>query len=205
MQQLSKAVWYLHVDGEVFGPMGATAIAVILEQQRASFVDFVWTRGFSRWERICDVDLFCALAPAYPVVSTPDPGSVFSGQPGERRVVKAPERWPEPPRPTRQRKPKLRRDFEVLFSEAVEIMGHGTYSSANLREGGIYILTDEPILPGMDVILKFSLPDGPVKIEGRVIRASNGEAEPRGFAVEFTDLSSEVKLRIQNFLIQRKR
>ncbi|NUM88766.1 MAG: PilZ domain-containing protein [Bdellovibrionales bacterium] len=200
-----KSVWYLHVNREVFGPLDARAIAVILEQDRASFADHVWTEGFLRWERICDVDLFAALAPSYPSVRPPEPGSIHSAQPPERRFVRSPERWSEPPKPLPRGKAKVRRDFEIVFSELVEVKGWGAYSSSNLREGGIYLLGVNIPPLGSGLILSFRLPDGAVEVGGRVTRLGEIEREKRGFAVEFTDLPGDVRLRIQEFILRSKR
>jgi hypothetical protein len=76
--------WFVHISGEIFGPVSSDVVNVMLRQARLQFTDFIWTAGLTKWVRIIDVDDFAGLLPAYP-------RSAIPSSPGKRPVVAQPE------------------------------------------------------------------------------------------------------------------
>lgn len=75
--------------------------------------------------------------------------------------------------------------------------------SRDINEGGVFIETDNPQPSGTIVSMVFNLPgsDEPIETVGRVVRISGGEAgDPAGMGIEFDDLSSEARSRIDTLI-----
>lgn len=82
---------------------------------------------------------------------------------------------------------------DALFSEF----------SRNINEGGIFVETDRPLELEERVFLQFRLPGAakPVKVGGRVVRVSRGDdGEPEGMAIEFDELASADRRRINELV-----
>ena len=77
----------------------------------------------------------------------------------------------------------------------------------NINEGGLFVETETPHTVGTEVSLQFKIPgsDEPLHVVGRVAHTSNGgQGEPPGIGIEFDDLDSQARQRI-NQLVRRLR
>jgi uncharacterized protein (TIGR02266 family) len=78
--------------------------------------------------------------------------------------------------------------------------------SLNISEGGIFIETDSPFLPGTELGLEFQLPQppGPISTKGVVVRTvmpdNLGDNPAPGMGVKFTDLSSDDQKKIAEYV-----
>ncbi len=220
-----KGVWYLHIAGEVFGPVDTKAVKLMLEQNRVQFVDFIWTESFENWERISDIDIFAEFLPKPPKIPVPNLPKISRGSPKIRMKEVAEKRAPEPepveeeeeeeptpapapkaapkraPEPQPKAAPKIRRHVQVEYAEKIEVDGYGIYPAMNLREGGVMLKAKTPLPIGLEVKLSVPLPNlkKPLEMTGLVIRHA-GDAEEQGFAVEFTRVNPAHKKAIQQFL-----
>ena len=95
-----------------------------------------------------------------------------------------------------------RRDGRVALKIPVDytsVDAFFTEFSGNINEGGIFIEMDKPPELETDVQLHFRLPgaDKPVQVAGRVAWISEGgDGQKPGVGVEFQDLPSEIRERI---------
>jgi hypothetical protein len=78
--------------------------------------------------------------------------------------------------------------------------------ATNLCEGGLYLqrFTDEPLCPGENLYLELQLPDGPVEVVGRVVKAARELFHEAG-AVTFTAISRVDESRIRHYVTERRR
>ena len=73
----------------------------------------------------------------------------------------------------------------------------------DINEGGLFIETEKPHLPGTEVSMQFHLPgsDEIVETIGRVVRVSPGGAGvPPGMGIEFDELNPEDRKRIDRIV-----
>lgn len=212
-----KTGWYLHIAGEVFGPVDTKAVTLMLQQNRVQFVDFIWTENFSGWERICDIDIFMELmplAPKTPVPSVPKvsrtgpkirmkdvAGEAAARAPRAQAKVVAPEDAALPKPAPKRAAAKVRRHTQVEYREKIEVQGYGFFPAINLREGGLMLRAKTPLPVGLEVKLLVPLPglEKPMEMTGLVIRHA-GDKEDFGFAVEFTRVNPAHKKVILQFL-----
>jgi len=85
------------------------------------------------------------------------------------------------------------RTIDDLFSEFAR----------NINEGGIFVETDAPHEVGTTVNLQFRLPGGeePVRVKGTVVRVAAGPGpEPHGMGIEFENLDSVARMRINELV-----
>ena len=69
----------------------------------------------------------------------------------------------------------------------------------DINEGGLFIETEKPHLPGTEVAMQFHLPgsDDVVETVGRVVRVSGGGAgAPPGMGIEFDELDPDDRKKI---------
>jgi len=66
--------WYLHMMGEVLGPLPTETLSTMLTQGRVMFTDFIWCDGYKTWIRPVDVDVFKKLLPPPPNTPLPTAG-----------------------------------------------------------------------------------------------------------------------------------
>lgn len=71
--------WFIHIQGETFGPIPSDVVQIMLRQNRLQFSDFVWTEGLTKWTRISEVHHFVHLMPPYPQAPIPTGGQITSG------------------------------------------------------------------------------------------------------------------------------
>ena len=77
----------------------------------------------------------------------------------------------------------------------------------NINEGGLFVESETPHPLGTRVDLQFQLPgsDEPVQVSGTVVRTSSGSgSEPPGMGIEFDDLDSQTRQRVDE-LVRRLR
>jgi uncharacterized protein (TIGR02266 family) len=73
----------------------------------------------------------------------------------------------------------------------------------DINEGGLFIETEKPHLPGTEVSMQFHLPgtDEVVETIGRVVRVSRGGAgAPPGMGIEFDELNPDDRKRIDRIV-----
>lgn len=69
--------------------------------------------------------------------------------------------------------------------------------SSNLSQSGIFIHTMEPLQPGTEVAIQFSLPDDfEISTRGEVIWVNTEEDEEPGMGVRFVGLSDQAREKI---------
>ncbi len=93
----------------------------------------------------------------------------------------------------RQRVP-VTRPLEITVSHTVPLRAE----ISDIGEGGVFILTSNPLPVGSKVQYSFNLPDDhdPVEGQGKVVR----EEETLGMAIGFEDLSPDDLERLQTFV-----
>jgi type IV pilus assembly protein PilZ len=74
----------------------------------------------------------------------------------------------------------------------------------NISEGGLFILTENPLPVGSQVRLVFSLPGLPLMLDlrGRVRWVTSPYGLRSGMGIEFTELGESVRGRIQDYVSQ---
>ena len=81
---------------------------------------------------------------------------------------------------------------------------HVTFSSSvDLSRGGIFISTPEPLNNGSEVNLSIHLPGhGEVEVKGIVkwIRADESDSEKAGMGIEFVNLSTDLKKKLDEVI-----
>ena len=107
-------------------------------------------------------------------------------------------------------------DFDRRKSERANLIVQVVYHTVdelfaefarNINEGGLFVETDTPHPVGTEVSLEFKIPgsDEPLHVVGRVAHTTNGSpGEPPGIGIEFDDLDSQARQRI-NQLVRRLR
>lgn len=73
----------------------------------------------------------------------------------------------------------------------------------DINEGGLFIETEKPHLPGTEVSMQFHLPgsDDVVETVGRVVRVSRGDAgAPPGMGIEFDELDPDDRKKIDRIV-----
>ena len=107
-------------------------------------------------------------------------------------------------------------DFDRRKSERANLIVQVVYHTVdelfaefarNINEGGLFVETDTPHPVGTEVSLQFKIPgsDEPLHVVGRVAHTtSGGPGEPPGIGIEFDDLDSQARQRI-NQLVRRLR
>jgi type IV pilus assembly protein PilZ len=73
----------------------------------------------------------------------------------------------------------------------------------DINEGGVFIETEKPHQPGTEVSMQFHLPGGREVLQtlGRVVRVWSGsEATPPGMGIEFDELTSDDRSKIDRIV-----
>lgn len=66
----------------------------------------------------------------------------------------------------------------------------------DLNLGGLYILTDQPLLSGETISVLFSVPEGAIRSLAKVRNVNQGE----GMGVEFTEMNAENSARFETLV-----
>lgn len=64
--------WFIHIEGQSFGPLSTDVVNIMLRQGRLQISDFAWYRGLTRWQRLGEFEVFSTHVPPYPVVPVPE-------------------------------------------------------------------------------------------------------------------------------------
>ncbi len=73
----------------------------------------------------------------------------------------------------------------------------------DINEGGLFIETEKPHLPGTEVSMQFHLPGSSEVLStiGRVVRVSQGDVgTPPGMGIEFDELTAEDRVKIDSIV-----
>lgn len=81
---------------------------------------------------------------------------------------------------------------------------HASFSSTvDLSKGGIFISTPEPLGSGSEVSMSIHIPGhGEIDVKGIVkwVRADETETEKAGMGIEFIDVDSELKKKLDDYV-----
>jgi len=227
MEDMAGVSWFVHMQGEVLGPLATEVVTKMLEQGRVQFGDFVWRKGFAKWIRIMDVDAFQGALPPYPKVPIPEseaeeeaakpkPRSEPRSEPKQetKPVRKAeakveakvePKSKPEPKAESKDEAKVRKWQFPRVPIEATAVFeGIGSLKVVNIAEKGIFVQA-KSVLP-LGTPVKFRLDaktfEKSLEMTGVVIR--QGQAEKNeGFAVEFTRVNPAHKRAISQYIISK--
>jgi Tfp pilus assembly protein PilZ len=218
--------WFVHLGGEVFGPVTTETVVIMLRQTRLHFSDFIWQAGFTKWTRISDVDDFARLLPPYPQIPIPKNSGKAQEVVEEAKEESTPtipflkEETRAPARTgrvaTKADKAADLKDLKETVVKKLKMLAahpryevHGTvqvesgktYKIVDLSEGGVFLATKEPLEIGTEI--NFTLEaDGlgeKLRMAGVIIRHGDRHNQA-GFAVEFMRLNPVFKRLIQTFL-----
>lgn len=210
---MQDAIWFIHLEGETFGPVTTAVLQILLKQNRLQFSDFIWSPGFTRWTRVADIHEFTVLMSGYPTAPFPDlqslkiPTPSLQKQPPPAPMAAAPEEAVEaapvvvepPPAP---KKPKIRKGERVAIDAKVSIQGKGDFSVINISENGLLVDASEKTLAvGTDIKIKIESTHFPkvLELNGVVVREAATEKNP-GFAIEFVRVNPAVKRIILDYI-----
>jgi uncharacterized protein (TIGR02266 family) len=72
----------------------------------------------------------------------------------------------------------------------------------DINEGGLFIETEKPHQPGTEVSMQFHLPGSQEVLQtiGRVVRVSTGGSSPAGMGIEFDELTSLDRVKIDQIV-----
>lgn len=204
---MSKNAWFVHIQGETFGPVSTSVIQIMIRQNRLQFADFLWTEGMNKWVRIGELKEFSTLMPSYPSVPIPNEAALPNDT---TEAVEVPTPAPVA-QPSRQRSAEapsknwIRRYSRVPTDAKASVSGHGSFRAVDIGEGGVFFASDTPVAFGTD--LRFVLTGGPfakpVEMTGIVIREGESETGEIGFAVQFTRMNPAYRRIIQDYVKSR--
>jgi len=206
--------WFIHIQGETFGPLSADIVTLMLRQQRLHFSDFAWAEGMKKWTRLGETAPFENMMPPYPDAPIPQAGKgeeeaprrtpspkvaaalalVKRGHGAQAAAAVLIEETPEPAPPPPVVIPKLApKEVGVRRRERVEI--HATVMLAdrvkhrvlNISETGVFIKAPRGVEVGTDVKFTLESPEFPKPLEmtGILIREDQEDGE-NAVALEFT-------------------
>lgn len=213
--------WFVHLQGETFGPISSDLIRLMIKQNRLQFTDFIFKGGMTQWARISEVTEFTSLIPPFPSVPPPKDGVVpkraakvaepeveVDAEPApapapttaaRAKTPVAPKAAPAPKKEPVKPKPKapIRYSERVAIDAVVNIDGVGSFKAVNISETGILLKDSANIPKGED--LKFKLIstalEKPLDMTGILVR--EGETE---FALEFTRVNPAHKRMLQKYV-----
>lgn len=184
---MQNVQWFIHIQGETFGPIPSDVVQIMLRQNRLQFSDFVWTEGLTKWTRISEVHHFVHLMPPYPQAPIPTGGQVASAAPPPRHEpdpaalshppmprVSTPVAAPVPrsaaqtAQPTPAARPQgvpdtplkawIRRYGRVTMEGTVTVDGQGSFAIVDISEGGVFLSAASPIPFGTDLRFRLDSP-----------------------------------------------
>src|SRR5262245_2324352 len=144
---MNNNMWFVHIQGETFGPVSTNVISIMIKQNRLQFMDYVWTAGMERWVRIGELPACVSLMPPYPKSPGPSEGTLPSA--GGLSSESLPPATSEPairqaaagsssptevvPNVKKGASPTwIRRHSRVACVAQVTIQGHGAYSTIDV-------------------------------------------------------------------------
>jgi len=229
---MANASWFVHIQGETFGPVSIDVIQIMLRQNRLQFSDYVWSDGLTRWTRIGDLHQFVGLMPPYPSVAIPSAaGNVPPPEPVRARAAPASATAPTatsvplpgsspvippssgPPGPAAASRPQaesplkawIRRYGRVTIEGSVAIDAFGTYPIVDLSEGGVFLKSAAAIPFGTDLRFRLDSPSFPKPLDmtGIVIREGASEDGQAGFAIQFTRVNPAHRRMVHEYVKSR--
>jgi hypothetical protein len=210
---MKDAVWYVHINGETFGPVTTPALLALLKQNRLQFADFIWSPGFTRWTRVADVHEFTVLLPQYPTAPFPThdehktpieiPPTKKSATAINTTTATSPEPVvAPPPKVEPPKKPKIRKGERVAITATVSVTGAGEFDVVNISENGVFIEgVQGKIEVGSDIKfkLKSKVFEKELDMTGVVVRAG-ATGETKGYAIEMTRVNPAHKRMILDYI-----
>ncbi len=215
-----ERTWFIHSQGESFGPLSTDVVVLMIQQKRLEYWDFIWTQGLDGWARIADMMPFSEMLPPYP--EAPIPGAVgdatlpnpTQGKDAVSIPIAPPAPDPShsktpPPPPAEEVKsvPKkaprgIRRHGRARLVGTAEIDGYQTYELFDIAEGGIFVIASPPIPLGTSV--KFKLTSKyftkTLAMTGIVIRFGKTEEGKAGFGIQFTRVNPAYSRIIRDYV-----
>ncbi len=215
--------WFVHLQGESFGPLSTDVVVLMIQQKRLEYWDFIWTQGLDAWARIADMMPFSEMLPPYP--EAPIPGAAGEGTIPNPTQAKdamaipitppAPDpshaKTPPPPpqeviaetKPAKKEPPRgIRRHGRKRLVGTVVIDGYQTYELYDVAEGGIFAVASPPIPVGTSV--KFKMQSNvfpkPLNMTGIVIRFGKTEEGKEGFGIQFTRVNPAYSRIIRDYV-----
>lgn len=176
---MAEKQWYVCINNEVFGPLDAGAVQVMLQQSRVQFMDFMWREGMSKWTRISEVVQFASLIPGYPKAPLP-----------KSEVPVKPSLPPPTPIPiaTKERSvtaAKIRGHQRVMVNGVVSFEDK-QLKLVDLSLAGMFVASDRLIPIGTETKFRLAI-EGVSKtfdMTGMVVRHGTVVGK-LGFAIEF--------------------
>jgi hypothetical protein len=212
--------WYVHLQGETFGPLSTDLVKLLLKQNRLQFTDFVWTEGLRRWERLIEIEDFVSLLPVYPHLAPPKPEAVpekaddirvQSKTSTEKTKAKIPtitadsipknESKVTPIKTPKLVQPLIRAAERVPMDGKVVLDGHGTFPVMNISETGLILKSSKGIPVGMEVkfLLEHKGFEKSLSMTGITIREGAYEGAV-GIAIQFTRVNPAHKRVLQEYV-----
>lgn len=166
----TSSVWFVYLEGDLFGPVSAQGIEILVRRGRLHFSDYVWSEGMSSWARLGELGHFGAYFPTAPPVPVPGKGAVAS-----RLSIK----------------PQAMAANRVSIEALAQIDGFGEFPVSDISQGGMFFRADKTIPFGTDLRfrLEWGLLPHPVVMTGVVVREGTAANGDTGFAVRFTRMT----------------
>lgn len=195
---MSAHHWFVHVNGETFGPISNEIVVLMLRQSRLHFSDFAWCPNETKWRRISEYKDFAELLPQYPRVPIPskaelDPENFQSNQADKWMQAAPPAQKTTSDKIKTPKKPKVRRFVRVPIEARFITAEYGSFEVNNISEGGLYVKSTTILLPvGTNIVFKLESASFTeiFDMSGVVVRLGSAN-DPPGFGVEFTKVSKE--------------
>jgi hypothetical protein len=184
--------WFIHIQGETFGPLSNEIVVLMIKQNRLQFSDFIWSEGCTKWMRIVEISEFTALMPPYPKVPVPAHAGVKAARGENGDAAKG----------QGQKRVRVRRHPRALFEAKLSTVNFGSFETHNVSEGGVYVKSERLLLPiGTTLNFRLESPSLPSTFElsGVVVRLGTAH-DPPGFGIEFTKITEEQRRQIRAYV-----
>lgn len=181
--------WFIHVQGEIIGPLVLDTVQNLLKLNRVTLLDFIWTPGKPDWARLSDLEEFASCVPPFPASPIPiDQVEAAALQTPPHPRIPIPDPL-APDAPTASTKLRIRRHERVRIGGHGMIEGKGRFELQDISESGVFFRAEEPIPLGVELRfqLESELLGRGLTISGKVVRSGIVDG-CQGFAVEFTGM-----------------
>jgi hypothetical protein len=182
--------WFVHVCEQTLGPLSEPGLLLLLRQGRVQFVDFAWTEGMDKWERLLNIPKLANHLPPFPSVEVP------SSNP-----TKVTPRIPESELPTDPTIPakrssfvrhEFRREDRATVIATVRFDPQDEHDVVNISETGLLLKLKRDI-PMIGKEVRFLLIarefEAPLEMTGILVREQFSEAHQNFVAIEFTKIN----------------
>ena len=194
--------WFVHIQGETFGPLSNEIVVLMIKQNRLQFSDYIWRPGLEKWIRISELDEFLVLMPQYPKVPIPE----YHPAVETAEAAKTPEQAPADSKAASSKRARVRRFARVIIEAKFVTADFGSFDVHNISEGGLYVKSTTILVPiGTNLIFRLESHNFPHSYEmsGAVVRFGSSN-DPPGFAIEFTKVSNEQKKILKEYISTQK-